>query len=85
MSEQERCGNCRFWKRLRPLKDKEVEIENDMGLCRRLPPVLLPCSDIEPDSWFTGFNDDSYSFQPVTQMETWCGEWKPVKEEPKDA
>lgn len=28
----ERCENCRFWKRLGPLQDHDGEIENNMGI-----------------------------------------------------
>jgi hypothetical protein len=59
-SRQERCGRCRFWDRL----DDDLE---DVGLCRRYPPVI---------QGERGHNAE----WPETQGEEWCGEWCPPDE-----
>lgn len=74
MSEQERCGNCRFW--------QKIECgETGDGECRRYPPLPLQDSGTV-ERWY----DHSSGFVfPKIHLADWCGEWQPVKEEPKDA
>jgi len=51
----------------------------ELCVCRRNPPVVMPEVALHD-----GLSAD-HGFWPTVDESDWCGEWKPVKEEPKDA
>lgn len=79
------CGNCLFWKR------DCRERHDDIGICRRNPPVFIPhllnCSlrekgeQIDAPSDSAVFNSLACGegwHQPGVYAEDWCGEWKAI-------
>ncbi len=67
MSEQ-RCENCRFWKRLP--KDEE---EPGLGDCKRhAPRPIIALSGLRMDECL------SEIYWPETREEDWCGEWQAI-------
>jgi hypothetical protein len=49
------CGSCSFFER---------EPKEEMGYCRRYPPVII------------NLNDDEYeSILPIVNLSDWCGEF----------
>lgn len=54
------CSSCAYWDRLPPERD----MEDDAGLCRRYPPVVL-LDDGEP-----------FTIWPLTDDADMCGEYR---------
>ena len=52
------CGTCAYWQVI------ELRDHSNRGMCRRLPPSLVPSKDGKPLS----------AAWPVTQRLDWCGE-----------
>jgi hypothetical protein len=49
------CQSCSFF---------EIEVKEDLGYCRRYPPILVRVGD-----------DDYDCTYPVTARDDWCGEF----------
>lgn len=60
MPEQSQCSSCAYWERL----PAEREMEDDTGLCRRYPPVVLLDGS------------DPFTIWPLTDDVDLCGEFR---------
>lgn len=60
MPEQSQCSICAYWERLPPERD----MEDDAGLCRRYPPVVLLD------------NSEPFTIWPLTEDTDMCGEFR---------
>ena len=69
LSNNERCGNCRFW------RDDQIEDES-AGSCRRYPPIRMSMDLYKSfigNDW--GDRDSPEGFEsPQTENSDWCGE-----------
>lgn len=55
---QERCGNCRYWRRLDDVE--QMPEEDVLGECHRYPPVIV---SVEGEQAL-----------PICEAQHWCGE-----------
>jgi hypothetical protein len=62
-TQKEQCKGCEFWHSTDSLE----------GICRRLPPTVLPYLYEEHGEVVT----DIITRYPTTDYNEWCGEWKP--------
>lgn len=67
MSEQERCGNCRYRD---TISSGHQQIQS---VCRRHPPGV-----VEHRGQY--FGNHGNAIWPAVASFDWCGEWKPAKE-----
>lgn len=59
-TDRAQCSQCAYWERLPPERD----MEDDAGLCRRYPPVVLLD------------NSDPFTIWPLTDETDMCGEYR---------
>lgn len=57
----ERCGTCRFWRRVSPRQDDDSGVGGEVSDCVRYPPVPLSAG--------------SRQRFPETRHKDWCGEY----------
>lgn len=62
--DNERCGNCKFWK----VRPEDVQ----QGFCRRNPPITI----IAPVRTPQGVAPAPIALFPNLDRTDWCGEWK---------
>ncbi len=64
------CGECQYWTGARTAV---VDVSNEMGECRRMPPQM---AGIIPQQTVRGTVPAGVTFFPSTKGEQWCGEYK---------
>ena len=75
MNTRMKCRACYYFLKR---DDDHIESGDDVGQCRRYPPVLVAGLDDEQAEYLTGVSGDETDFfvQPYVSGLSWCGEFR---------
>lgn len=82
----DRCETCKFWEQTIDDCGKLLLRQNDLGYCKRFPPILdqsrtAVCIKGNAAKGSKGDIDSALNYpilwvQPITWISDWCGEWQ---------
>jgi len=71
--KNENCSACKFWSSIGEDEDGE-----EIGTCRRYPPVLRSLGSVEMEDKKPMMFDPNWWGQPEVYAYSWCGEFMPT-------